>query len=111
MREIKFRAWDNIDLVMVDWEYFSNGRMNDFLSKELYLMQYTGFKDKRGVDVYEKDIYTFDWRRNHKNRRYFIVEDMQSFFEEKGLDEGEYGWSYDDLLVVGDVCQNPELLK
>ena len=71
MREIKFRVWDKnkskmnyditgfecsqniIDGVFIDGEYFD--------LKNGVLMQYTGLKDKNGVEIYEGDVVKNNW--------------------------------------------------
>jgi uncharacterized phage protein (TIGR01671 family) len=64
MREIKFRVWNHQDKKMVNWEALTNAKDEAVWlwlrqNKEQVhnsLMQYTGLKDKNGVEIYESDL-------------------------------------------------------
>jgi uncharacterized phage protein (TIGR01671 family) len=61
MREIKFRAWDSINKEMVyetnPKSFFGYCISNyTILQKYETVMQYTGMKDRDGVEIYEGDI-------------------------------------------------------
>ena len=125
-REIKFRAWDEINKRMIYPHYrsfsdiLSNG---DILDRWVNIMQYTGLKDKNSREIYEGDIL------NGLNRINKIVkwsDEGACFVEEEQFDPVCI-WSFDMLLrkhkkafavncilrshfIIGNIYENPELI-
>ena len=109
MREIKFRAWFDSDLFMDDdiLVYKGVARLNnhgDLITLEgAVLMQYTGLKDKNGVDIYEGDIL----RTDNEDCDLRTIIDIRYCPSYHGLDCGDT----DRFEVIGNIHENPELCK
>ena len=112
MREIKFRAWDKIDEILItdicsiDYDQESLlVRYDDDLYwlefKDCTLVQYTGLKDKNGVEIYCSDII---------DTKYYGIKKVGDTLMECAL-YGFYNGNSSDYEVIGNIYEAPELLN
>lgn len=133
MREIKFRGWDSwLNVMATDVKDFEEAERielqafgwtsNVYAKDEFYApiilmkarfdemdgrliwMQYTGLKDKNGVEIYEGDIFAPSW--THELVEVSLDPEDGNFHHH----EVEYGQAKFGE-VIGNIYENPELLK
>ena len=125
MREIKFRAWDlktktmhtveNINFCGRETVTVQYNPVKKICLDSVLLMQYTGAKDKNGVEIYEGDII------RHQTGKYgtdfeikwspilcgFTAMQIESGHPSPQLNQGTMCY----FEVVGNIYENPELVS
>ena len=111
MREIKFRAWNKVEKVMmkVNTIYFCfekgdvatldlNDGSNEYI-QIMELMQFVGLKDKNGVEIYEGDV-GYAIRTKDKKRMLITF----------GMAHAYIDYFIGPYEIIGNIYENPDLL-
>ena len=123
MREVKYRVWDKENKEMIPWERlhieFEDGFTtiwipeNKAVKKALLdfeLMQYTGLKDKNGIEIYEGDVVRV---MDSTLATVKYSDDRGAYYLDCEKKIGDVGLicQYDTIKRVGNVYETPELLE
>ena len=111
MREIKFKGWNVATKTMVDLKKLTPFILNmdtDGLfipfSDGLYLIQYTGLKDKNGKEIYEGDVV------KKENGELYQIQYKEFGFQT--IDKMDQNWYLTDWYkceIIGNIYENPKL--
>jgi len=115
-RVMKFRSWheDNKEMVYPDYDYFYRPELaccDNQEDSDVHVMQWTGYKDKNGVDVYEGDLLNVHTKKNNCPH---YVEFTESWWLVPAKDDDEIGCCmtkyageevFKSSIIVGNVYE------
>lgn len=130
MRNVKFRAWDFSQEVMIDDARFvieANGTVwwrpyvehEDCISEmmekaydNIEIMQFTGLFDKNGVEIYEGDIVSQKYQDGVFIEPLNFIGEIKYSRDKFVIDNGSQLHSImSHCEVIGNIYENPELLE
>lgn len=126
----KFRAYDEQQKIMhLDFEFISSGQEhndwiifksdkqqlkdkvvfdNPYFYKQFKIMQYTGLKDKNGVEIYEGDILKLKESKEKYEVRYLGNRFVLCKYDNIVFEDEAY---FSEREVIGNIYENKELLN
>lgn len=131
--DLKFRAWDPVDKVMLNWYGIMQEAFNREEPSLVYtllanrfcrykIMPWTGYVDRNNKEIYEGDIIDFIKSKDVKRYAPKIIEFRHGAFCAICLGK-EFDWDRDagmpgncvgsgnPWVIIGNMYENPELLN
>lgn len=107
--ELHFENGDIVNVLIHDKNYIYSERLENNKDKTEYkLLLCSNYQDKNKKNVYEGDI-----TRDIRNNEIFIIKYIDMEFYCFNIDDNDdYGLAVlDNVIIIGNIYENPELIK
>lgn len=131
MKDLKFRVWDYVDYMSAPFNMQDLQDKKIQFTSDCVVMQFVGFQDKNGVDIFEGDILEFadkwEWYRTSYGIKMRFAEpkrkaELQKQYDAEPMERrviempGCYEWILSSEVqtywhVIGNIYENPELVS
>ncbi len=126
MKEIKFKVWDNVDYMSTPFTIRDVQDRKIQFTSDCVIRQFTGFKAENGEEIYDGDVLKgTHWFAGNQYVRissvswgeYYDAEDsehigwIQKYVDDDYPERQLCNELYDGKEIIGNIYQNPELLK
>ena len=116
MREHKFRVWDKWEKKFIYWGFIEDGFKGIATSNYGMTMEYvknnseeyTGLKDKNGVEIWERDIIEYCSIYSIGEIKW---DKYEACFVYKSNEETTNCFNTEDMEKIGNIHENPKLLE
>ncbi len=130
---IGFKGWDGQEDSIINYVEIERDGTVEVFENEVVLMQFTGVKDKHGVEIFEGDIiciktkhYDSDKKKDYWKKEIVWIKSVglcytKAYFDLTGKRKWDNDESYEDfrddweecdnIEVIGNIYENSELLE
>lgn len=106
----KFRVWDNVDYMSKPFTLLDVQRRLTQFTHDCTVMQFTGFTDIKGVEIYEGDLIEKDDDKFVRCGVVSFIHGCWMVASKSGERYFNLHWYLSEAEVIGNIYQNPDLL-